>query len=252
MMHHGAIRLILAAVATVYGLDPKSLRTRNACHAVSHPRQVAALLARTLTDQTLPQIAHQLGYIDHTTVLYGQRAAERRMMADPVLAGTVADLARIVTGMDRFSWPPNLRTPFLTLANLADNTHRPPHDVAAALRHALTDEKRLAEAGFPPRRPPAAPPAAPHTAHTSRCATEAAPLPILQFIETHPARTTLKAMTMRDGSKAGSARTDGATCADQHTRTAGTNLMAAVQSTRNTTSKTASLKTHLVPDGDAP
>lgn len=179
MLHRGGIRLILAAVAAVYGLDPKSLRAREPRYAVSHPRQVAAYLARRLTNLTLQRIANDLGYLDHTTVMYGDRAAQRRMSADPVLAGTVANLALIVTGIDQYDWPPNHRAPFEALVALAGDRTRPPHDIAATLRCALTlGCSRLAGAGFPPRRPPEGP----------RPTTPSEPLPILQFIETHPAK----------------------------------------------------------------
>ena len=69
------------AVSVAYGVPVRWLLSRDASHPVAHPRQAVMLLARWEGYST-PRIGRELGGRDHTTVIYGARAAERRYDAD--------------------------------------------------------------------------------------------------------------------------------------------------------------------------
>jgi chromosomal replication initiator protein len=74
-------------VADFYGIQPKSMRDKDGTNGarearMSHPRQVAMFFARKFTPMSYPAIARCFKR-DHTTVMYAQRAVERRAESDP-------------------------------------------------------------------------------------------------------------------------------------------------------------------------
>lgn len=159
--------LIVAAVAVVHGLQPSGLRLQNRCRKYSHPRQMASWLARRLTGFSYPRIAYGLGYLDHTTAMYGETATTRRIGTDPYTAMLADHLTKIVRAMDRYVWPSgSASVPWQALQRLAGDMmaeglngqpeRRPPHEIAATLLCALTMDCgiRLRAAAWPPLIPP--------------------------------------------------------------------------------------------------
>ena len=65
------------------GIAPELIRAPSHKWAISHPRQIAMWLARTVTEASYPQIATFFGKYDHTTALYAFRKIEARAAADP-------------------------------------------------------------------------------------------------------------------------------------------------------------------------
>jgi len=59
-------------------------------------RQIAMYLSRTLTNESLHQIARNFGGIDHTTVIYSCRRIAERMERDGALAEEVQLLQRLI------------------------------------------------------------------------------------------------------------------------------------------------------------
>lgn len=60
--------------------EPDGPGTRYPHHA--HPRQLAMFMARELTPMSLPEIGRRFGGRDHTTVLFANRAVEKRISKD--------------------------------------------------------------------------------------------------------------------------------------------------------------------------
>jgi chromosomal replication initiator protein len=67
-------------------------RTRN----LVRPRQTAMYLAKTLTPRSYPEIGRRFGDRDHTTVMHAVRQIEKLSAADPVMAGEIQELRRII------------------------------------------------------------------------------------------------------------------------------------------------------------
>ena len=67
-------------------------RTRN----LVRPRQTAMFLAKTMTPRSYPEIGRRFGGRDHTTVMHAVRQIERLAAADPVMAGEIEQLRRII------------------------------------------------------------------------------------------------------------------------------------------------------------
>jgi chromosomal replication initiator protein len=67
-------------------------RTRN----LVRPRQTAMYLAKTMTPRSYPEIGRRFGDRDHTTVMHAVRQIERLAAADPVLAGEIEHLRRMI------------------------------------------------------------------------------------------------------------------------------------------------------------
>jgi chromosomal replication initiator protein len=67
-------------------------RTRN----LVRPRQTAMFLAKTMTPRSYPEIGRRFGGRDHTTVMHAVRQIERLSAADPVMAGEIEQLKRMI------------------------------------------------------------------------------------------------------------------------------------------------------------
>jgi len=71
-------RQIIDVVAKSYGIPSEKLLSRGRTAEVALPRQVAMYLLREEAGLSLPQIGHELGGRDHTTVMYGcEKMAEQ-------------------------------------------------------------------------------------------------------------------------------------------------------------------------------
>lgn len=57
---------------------------------IAWPRQEAMFVARQATGHSLPKIGWVFGDRDHTTVMHGIRAVEKRMKGDPDLVSRIA------------------------------------------------------------------------------------------------------------------------------------------------------------------
>ena len=84
------VREIIAEVAEVYGLKPNQLTGKNRTKLIVHARQAAQWTIRDELGISLPAIGRFFDQ-DHTTVLHGIRAHERRM-AEAVIQEAVDGL----------------------------------------------------------------------------------------------------------------------------------------------------------------
>jgi len=71
--HTVGIPQIQKAVADYYGLQVKDLLSKKRTRSLARPRQVAMLLAKELTEHSLPEIGDAFAGRDHTTVLHACR-----------------------------------------------------------------------------------------------------------------------------------------------------------------------------------
>lgn len=77
-----AQREIIEDVAQRHDLTVALLQSKHRMRSIAHPRQEAMYLLRATGRWSLPQIGRVLGCRDHTTVLFGIRAFERRRAED--------------------------------------------------------------------------------------------------------------------------------------------------------------------------
>lgn len=73
------IHRILDEVAKKHGLTLAQITSRRRSRSVSWPRQEALWRAAQETTLSLPQMAMAVGFADHSSVIYGIKAHERRM-----------------------------------------------------------------------------------------------------------------------------------------------------------------------------
>jgi len=90
------LRRVINMAARQAGLAPADLVGPSRCRHVSHARGIAMYVARRLSTQSLQAIGNAFGGRDHTTVLHGIRATERRRSVD---AGVADDIDRLVAGL---------------------------------------------------------------------------------------------------------------------------------------------------------
>jgi len=83
--HDGPPRVadIKAAVCEHFCIAEEDLISPRHKHAFAHPRQMAMLLMRELTDHSFPIIARYLGGRDHTTIIQGIRSVQKRINTIP-------------------------------------------------------------------------------------------------------------------------------------------------------------------------
>lgn len=73
------MELIKEVVSNEYNIDPNKLRASTRSADIVLPRQVVMYLAKKLTELSLSAIADRLGRKNHTTVMSGIRAIDKRM-----------------------------------------------------------------------------------------------------------------------------------------------------------------------------
>jgi chromosomal replication initiator protein len=88
------VRDIAAAAARHFSLKLGDLRGASRRRPVVAARDVAMLLARQLTKESLLAIGQYFGRRDHTTVLHGCRKAEQLLRSDPAIRQAVDQLYR--------------------------------------------------------------------------------------------------------------------------------------------------------------
>ena len=84
---------IFHVVCEQYGVPREILLGKSRLRVYSRPRQMAMYLLRHLTRKSYPDIGRVMGK-DHTTVLHGVRAVDRRASKDNAAAAVIVDLER--------------------------------------------------------------------------------------------------------------------------------------------------------------
>jgi chromosomal replication initiator protein len=91
------IEKIQEAVAAHYGLSVAKLTSPSREQKIALPRQVAMYLCRTLSGETLQQVADKFNKKDHTTVMAAERRIRKLGADDPSVAAAVATLTGRLT-----------------------------------------------------------------------------------------------------------------------------------------------------------
>lgn len=86
---------IIAVVAAEYKMSPEHMMERTRRPAVARPRQIVMWIAREYTKLSLPQIGERMGGYDHTTIMYGIKVIQAKMLKDPTLEVRVRQLAAL-------------------------------------------------------------------------------------------------------------------------------------------------------------
>nr|CRH07617.1 Chromosomal replication initiator protein dnaA, DNA-binding transcriptional dual regulator [Candidatus Magnetococcus massalia] len=86
------IEQIQKSVAGYYKVKVSDLCSNSRSRIHSHPRQVAMYLCKQLTQHSYPEIGHQFGGRDHTTVLYAVGQVEKKQDKNASLADELESL----------------------------------------------------------------------------------------------------------------------------------------------------------------
>ncbi|MDR1617385.1 MAG: chromosomal replication initiator protein DnaA [Syntrophomonadaceae bacterium] len=92
--HKITIESIQKAVASYYNINVKELLSKKRNKPVVYPRQMAMYLCRTLTDASYPQIGHQFGGRDHSTVMHSIEKIENMLADDQELNDVLEKLKK--------------------------------------------------------------------------------------------------------------------------------------------------------------
>ncbi len=83
---------MLEVVATYYHLRPVDLKSPSRAKDVSHARQVAIYVIRTLSEASFPKIGELLGGRKHTTILYAFEKIREELDSHPVLRQQIEEI----------------------------------------------------------------------------------------------------------------------------------------------------------------
>jgi chromosomal replication initiator protein len=88
---------IQKTVAEYYKIRVADLHSARRTRSITRPRQIAMLLAKELTNHSLPEIGSAFGGRDHTTVLHACRKVNELKESDMRIAEDYSNLWRILT-----------------------------------------------------------------------------------------------------------------------------------------------------------
>lgn len=91
-----SVEHIQKTVAAYYKIRPADMKSNKRSRLFSHPRQVAMYLCKHLTSSSYPEMGHQFGGRDHTTVLHAVRSIDTKKALDPVLAEDLESLTAML------------------------------------------------------------------------------------------------------------------------------------------------------------
>lgn len=90
--HRISLEEIVEAAAAYYHLRPVDLKSPSRAKDVSHARQVAIYLIRTMTEASFPKIGEVLGGRKHTTILYAYEKVREEIEQRPVLKQQIEEI----------------------------------------------------------------------------------------------------------------------------------------------------------------
>jgi chromosomal replication initiator protein len=92
------MEMIVRAVADHFDLTPNEIKAKQKTKGILYPRQLAMHIARKITDYTFEEIGRFFGK-DHSTAIYGDKAIDRRIHANPAEENVIQGLVRTVKAM---------------------------------------------------------------------------------------------------------------------------------------------------------
>ncbi len=91
-MSEQSLHALLARAASLFGVDPRALTNGSRERHVAHARQAVMYAIYQRSAMSYEAIGELLGGRDHSTVIYGVAAAERRAVSDVDYALNLAAL----------------------------------------------------------------------------------------------------------------------------------------------------------------
>ena len=91
------IEEIIKTVADYFKISTKDMLSRKKTKNIVFPRQIAMYLARTITDESYPEIGNKFGGKDHATVMYAFSKIEKNIALDKKIATTIETLKESIT-----------------------------------------------------------------------------------------------------------------------------------------------------------
>lgn len=91
------IENIQKTVAEYYKIKVADLHSKRRSRSVARPRQLAMMLAKELTNHSLPEIGDAFGGRDHTTVLHAYRKIQELKETNPDIAEDLMNLLRTLS-----------------------------------------------------------------------------------------------------------------------------------------------------------
>ncbi len=83
------IEHIQEVVASYFGVKVSDLKSRSRTSSISHPRQIAMYLCRSMTNHSFPKIGQSFGGKDHTTVLHAYKKMTKKFESDSRLKNQI-------------------------------------------------------------------------------------------------------------------------------------------------------------------
>ena len=83
-------------VASHYNIRLDEMHSKRRSRNIVHPRQVAMYLAKNLTTSSYPEIGHQFGGRDHTTVMHAVGKIEKMMLEESVVVDDIKMLKSLL------------------------------------------------------------------------------------------------------------------------------------------------------------
>jgi chromosomal replication initiator protein len=90
------IQQIQKLVASTYKLTIEELVSKNNARNISHPRQVAMYLCKTLTKHSYPEIGRAFSGKHHTTVMHSVEKIEALVVTDETLQRLISELSELL------------------------------------------------------------------------------------------------------------------------------------------------------------
>lgn len=93
------INTIQTEVARAFGIRQTDMISQQRYRNVARPRQVAIYLARQMTARSMPQIGHEFGNRDHTTIHYAIKRVEQLIRDEPGFNAKVEAVRATLIGL---------------------------------------------------------------------------------------------------------------------------------------------------------
>ncbi|NLC67477.1 MAG: chromosomal replication initiator protein DnaA, partial [Clostridiaceae bacterium] len=90
--------VIIEIVSRYFGVKIEDFKSKKRSRDIAFPRQVAMYLCRELTDMSLPQIGHEFGGRDHTTVMHAYSKISENIAKDYTVRRTIEELRKNIVG----------------------------------------------------------------------------------------------------------------------------------------------------------
>lgn len=93
---HISLDQVLEVVTEYYHMRPSDVKSPSRAKDISHARQIAVYVIRTMTEASFPKIGELLGGRKHTTILYAYEKIKDELTHHPLLSQQIQEITRRV------------------------------------------------------------------------------------------------------------------------------------------------------------